>query len=133
MDSKLTALQRDVLDESPQRHPEKPTVGRIRMDAADEILANKLCALLSRAELRDLVDVRALEEAGHSVEEALPFAQAKDTGLTPAQLAWVLSQIRIDNCATIPGGATAAEIRAYLHALIQRLARLAHPDPDASS
>ena len=42
----------------------KPLVNGIRVDAPQEILANKLCALLSRSEIRDLVDVRALELAG---------------------------------------------------------------------
>jgi hypothetical protein len=41
------------------------------------------------------VDVRALEQAGYSLDEALTEAGTKDKGLTPAQLAWVLSQIKI--------------------------------------
>jgi hypothetical protein len=65
----------------------------VRVDPPEEILANKLCTLLSRSELRDLVDVYALEQAGFRVEDALPLAEKKDGGLTPAQLAWVLSQI----------------------------------------
>ncbi len=72
---------------------EKPVVGGIRIDPPEEILANKLGALLSRSEIRDLVDVRALELAGFRVENALAVAALKDTGLTPAALGWVLSQI----------------------------------------
>jgi hypothetical protein len=37
---------------------EKPVLHGIRIDPAEEIFANKLSALLSRAEIRDLVDVR---------------------------------------------------------------------------
>ena len=33
-------------------------------------MANKLCALLSRSELRDLVDVMALEQAGVGMDES---------------------------------------------------------------
>jgi predicted nucleotidyltransferase component of viral defense system len=72
---------------------EKREINGVRVDSPEEILANKLCALLSRSEIRDLVDVRELELAGFSVEAALPVAAKKDTGLTPAQLAWVLHQI----------------------------------------
>jgi aryl-alcohol dehydrogenase-like predicted oxidoreductase len=90
-------------------------------------MANKLCTLLSRAEIRDLVDVRALEEAGFSVEEALPAAQMKDGGLTPGQLAWVLSQVEIGEDAAIPGGLSPADLREYLLGLEKRLARLAFP------
>lgn len=82
-----------VHDRAPQGPLPKQVVGEIRVDPPQEILANKLCALLSRSELRDLVDVFALERAGFTVEDALPLAQRKDGGLTPAQLAWVLSQI----------------------------------------
>jgi hypothetical protein len=101
--------------------------GAIRLDSSEEILANKLCALLSRAELRDLVDVIALEKAGLRIEEVLPDAMRKDGGLTPAQLAWVLSELRIGDDARIPGNLSAAELRAALESLIDRLTRLAVP------
>ena len=116
-----------VRDSSPQWREEKPLVGRIRIDPPEEILANKLCALLARAELRDLVDVRALEATGLAVEAVLPAASAKDAGLTAAQLAWVLSQIRIGEDATPPGGVSADELRQYLASLIARLSRLGFP------
>lgn len=67
-----------VHDRAPQGPLPKQVVGAIRVDPPQEILANKLCALLSRSELRDLVDVFALERAGFAVEDALPLAQRKD-------------------------------------------------------
>lgn len=117
-----------VLDLAPQIFKDKPLVGTIRVDPPQEILANKLCTLLSRAEIRDLVDVRALESAGYSVEEHLPLAQRKDGGLTPAQLAWVLSQIEIGEDAALPGDVTATELREYLEDLKNRLAGRAFPE-----
>jgi len=102
-------------------------VGSIRVDPPEEILANKLCALLGRAEIRDLVDVRALEQTGLSLERALDAGRRKDGGLTPAQLAWVLSQITIGDEARIPGGVPAGELRRYLEQLIDRLVGLARP------
>lgn len=92
-----------------------------------EILANKLCALIGRAEIRDLVDVRALEGLGLSLTDALTAGERKDGGLTPAQLAWVLSQITIADDADLPGGVGPAELREYLNGLVDRLARLARP------
>lgn len=106
----------------------KQLVGAIQLDAPREILVNKLCTLLSRAELRDLVDVRALEEKGFPVDEALVRdAAKKDAGLTPAQLAWVLSEIRIPDGVTLPAGVEPSELRTYLEALRNRLARMAFP------
>lgn len=110
-----------------QRIPEKPVIGGIRLDPPEEILANKLCALLSRSEIRDLVDTRALELAGNKIEDALSAAALKDSGLTPAQLAWVLSQIEIGDDLIPPGGVSTEELRSYLADLIERLKRIAFP------
>lgn len=107
--------------------PEKPIVNGIRVDPPEEILANKLCALLSRSEVRDLVDARALEMSGYRIEDALPAAAAKDTGLTPALLSWILSQIELGDDLIPPGGVPLEELRLYLADLIARLTRLAFP------
>lgn len=116
-----------VFEQTEQLRPDKPAYGLVRVDPAEEIFANKLCTLLGRSEIRDLVDVRALEGLGLSLTEALEAGQRKDGGLTPAQLAWVLSQITIGDRASLPGGVTPAELRDYLRRLIDRLARLARP------
>jgi hypothetical protein len=118
-----------VRDRTPQWDAHKTLYDRIRVDSPDEILANKLCALLSRAEIRDLVDVRALEQAGFSLEQALRVAATKDAGLSPAQLAWVLSSVQIGDDALIPGGVEAGTLREYLANLQSRLALLAFPEP----
>ncbi len=110
-----------------QISPEKPTINGIRIDSPEEILANKLCALLSRSEIRDLVDVRELEKAGFNLENALSVARQKDTGLTPAQLAWVLNQIKFGDDLIPPGNVLVIELRNYLDDLISRLNRLAFP------
>ena len=116
-----------VVERAPQLVADKPWVGSIRVDPPEEILANKLCALLGRAEIRDLVDVCALERSGQSLELALAAGQQKDGGLTSGQLAWVLSQISIGEEARVPGGMTAPELRRYLLSLIDRLVALARP------
>lgn len=114
-----------VLDRAVQGAIEKQKFGDVRVDPPQEILANKICTLLSRSEPRDLVDVKALEEAGFRIEDAFPLAQAKDGGLTHAQLAWVLSQTNLDvydpkdfQDASVP---TREELRAYVADVIRRL------------
>ena len=111
----------------PQAKSEKLMCGEIRVDPPEEILANKLCALLSRSEIRDLVDVRALESIGYQIEDALNAAYQKERGLTPAQLAWVLSQIEIGSDVIPPGNVTREELVNYLTALIARLTKIAFP------
>ncbi|HSF38560.1 MAG TPA: nucleotidyl transferase AbiEii/AbiGii toxin family protein [Thermoanaerobaculia bacterium] len=116
-----------VRDLAPQIFSEKSLFGTIRVDPPEEILANKLCTLLSRAEIRDLVDVWALEKRGYSIETALEQASLKDAGMTAGQLAWVLSEIKIGDDAAPPGGLSAQELREYLHDLRDRLAGQAFP------
>ncbi len=116
-----------VRERVPQVFPDKPVIAGIRVDPAEEIMANKLCTLLGRAEVRDLVDLRALEGAGLSLRDALNAGARKDRGLTPAQLAWVLSEIRIGDDERLPGSVAVPELREYLRDLIERLSRLAQP------
>lgn len=116
-----------VMDEAVQGYPDKLRFGAVRVDPPEEILANKLCTLLSRNEIRDLVDVYALERAGFRVEDAIPLAQRKDGGFTPATLAWLLSEIQIGDDARIPGGITPADLREFIADLIKRFSRLAFP------
>ncbi len=117
-----------VRDYVVQLSNEKPLFDGIRVDPPQEILANKLCALLSRSEIRDLVDVRALELAGYRMEDALPAAAIKDQGLTPAQLSWVLNQIELGDDLVPPGGVSVKELRLYLRELILRLTKKAYPE-----
>ncbi len=69
--------------------------GRLTSDPPHEILVAKLCAILSRSELRDLEDVRALLDAGGDLVRALADAPRKDAGYSPVTLAWVLEQLPI--------------------------------------
>lgn len=119
--TRLSGLQ------TPQIHPEKLDREGVLVDPADEIFANKLCTLLSRGEVRDLVDVMFLEHAGLRVEDAIGPAATKDGGLTAAQLAWVLSQLTVGSDSRIPAGVTPVELRAFLEDLVSRLTRLAYP------
>ncbi|MGH9390806.1 MAG: nucleotidyl transferase AbiEii/AbiGii toxin family protein [Vicinamibacteria bacterium] len=64
----------------------------IEVDTPHEILVNKLCALLGRAELRDLIDVRDLLAQGGALEKALRDAPRKDGGFSPLTLAWVMRE-----------------------------------------
>lgn len=110
-----------------QVETDKRLVNGIRIDTPEEILANKLCALLSRLEIRDLIDIQYLENSGVDLNAALENAAKKDSGLTPAQLAWVLGQIKFGDNVTLPGDIPATELGSYLNDLIERISRKAFP------
>lgn len=116
-----------VVDRVPQI-ADKRAFGRVRVDAPSEIAANKLCALLDRFEVRDLVDLRLLLDTGLRLEDVLADAQRKHAGADPPTLAWVLSQSRIPPTAPIPAGMTASAIDAFRCELIATLTRMALPD-----
>jgi hypothetical protein len=116
-----------VLERVAQTAGPKRWVGTIAVDPVEEILANKLTTVLSRAEERDLVDLLWLERIGLRIEDALAAALTKDGGCTPATLAWVLSEVTIADDTPLPGGISAAELRAFLSALVVRLRVAAFP------
>jgi predicted nucleotidyltransferase component of viral defense system len=116
-----------VLERVPQTAGPKRLVGTVAVDPIEEILANKLTAVLSRAEERDLVDVLFLEREGLRVENALAAALEKDGGCTPAALAWVLADVSIPDDVGLPEGVSAAELRAFVGDLVARLRRAAFP------
>ncbi len=85
----------------------------ILADVPYEILVNKLCALLSRAEYRDLVDLQALLDTGESLDDALRDAESKDGGFSAATLAWVLKGMPLRALGQA-AGASEADIAARL-------------------
>lgn len=122
-----TTLVDLVIDRAPQI-ADKVSFGPIRVDTAREIAANKLCALLDRVELRDLVDLRLLLAGGMKLEEVLADALQKHAGADPATLAWVLSSARFAPTAPIPDGTSREAIDGFRRDLVDALTRLALPD-----
>jgi hypothetical protein len=56
---------------------------------------NKLCALLSRSEIRDLVDVEALLGSGGDLRRALEACPRQDAGFSPLTFAWCLQALSL--------------------------------------
>ena len=121
-----------VADPTPEITPdEKAVVGgaTIRVASMHEILVNKLCALLSRSEVRDLGDVKALLEAGGDLARALRDAPREDAGFSPLTLAWVIKDFRVERLAQAAGQAPEAvpALVAFRDDLVERLVDLARP------
>ncbi|MBI5500744.1 MAG: nucleotidyl transferase AbiEii/AbiGii toxin family protein [Deltaproteobacteria bacterium] len=119
-----------VVDRAPQLEEEKTRIGDVRVDSLFEIAANKVCALLSRNEPKDLVDLRAILDAGIRLEDALLGAERKDGGASAANLAFVLDQWRIGRAVRLPGDVDAGALEAFRLDLVDRLSRLAFPGVD---
>jgi hypothetical protein len=113
--------------------PTRRSIGRVEIlvDTPHEILVNKLCALVQRSELRDLVDVRGLLGASGDLERALRDAPRKDGGFSPLVLSWQLEGLDLISMGRAEGWTEheVAELAAFRTTLIARLSRLSHPGP----
>lgn len=113
-----------VRDRGPQLLS-KPVRDGVAMDSVEEIFANKITTLASRSEIRDVVDLYCLEQAGYRVEDHIEAALTKDAGATPATIAWLLSTLRIPE--RLPGDVSRETIVAYVRDLEARLRARAFP------
>lgn len=95
------------------------------MDSVEEIIANKITTLASRSEIRDIVDLYCLEQAGYRIEDHLENALRKDAGATPATIAWLLSTLRVPE--RIPGEIPREVLAAYIATLEARMRARAVP------
>jgi hypothetical protein len=124
--------EREILDfvaeHVPQLDSGKVTFGPIRVDTLREIIANKLCTLVGRAEQKDLIDLYFLEQRGHTVLAHLADAQLKEGGIDPAVLSFLLSEITIK---AIPEYVleplTPSDLETFVRKLQKDLAALSFP------
>lgn len=106
-----TCLVDLVVDRAPMIVTEKLTIGRARVDPLREIAANKICTLLGRVEVKDLLDVQQLLAAGIDLAQAVADAERKDAGVSVATLAWLMDDTETWTAA---GGERLADFRADL-------------------
>jgi predicted nucleotidyltransferase component of viral defense system len=110
-------------------HIEPPNrFGGIIVDSLQDISANKICAALGRAEMKDLVDLYFLDKEGFSIPSSFEMARRKDGGLSWETLAYTLSQFEINS---IPSfmikPVTVDELKQYLEKTIEWLIRQSPP------
>ena len=95
-----------VADPTPIAEPAQPFLlgdATILVETPHQLLVNKLCALLSRSELRDLVDVRVLVESGVDLARALADCPGQDAGFSPLTFAWCARALPVRRVAEAQG------------------------------
>lgn len=104
---------------------ERHCLGSVELLVASRhaILVDKLCALLGRMELRDLIDVAALLASGGELERALRDAPLEDGGFSALTLAWLLRSFEPQQLAPGAGidAETAEQLTHFRDQLIERL------------
>jgi len=86
-----------VNERVPQIFPQKNVFGNVRVDLPEEMVVNKLCALLGRIEYKDLIDLYTLNANGYESLKYLEISKRKDGGMAPSSLAYALSCLNIDD------------------------------------
>ncbi len=122
-----------VTDRAPQLDTEKNLIDGIRVDTQREILANKLTTLLSRSEVKDIIDLYFLEQAGHDILSAIPDAYEKDGGWgwEPAIVAMLLEGLSLDTLpALLVKDLDPEDLKAFQQRLRLAIAKLALPELD---
>jgi hypothetical protein len=122
-----------VADPVPLAEPPRQTEVQgvvIQVDTPHQIFVNKLCALLSRSELRDLVDVRALLDKGCDLERGLADCPRQDAGFSPLTFAWAVRGLavgRLGGALSWPPDEVDAIAR-FRDDLVDRVLAYARPD-----
>jgi predicted nucleotidyltransferase component of viral defense system len=119
-ESVIVDLVREVV---PQISKEKRNFDGIVVDTLDDIVANKICTVISRAEIKDHIDLYFLDRAGYRLEDHIKLAQQKDAGVSQAMLAYLFSEFRLSR---IPdymiSPASLEDLQEYFQSLSRKLA-----------
>jgi len=107
----------------------KTVFAPVHVDTLREIFVNKITTLISRCELKDLVDLYFLEKEGMRVEAYFEEAMQKDGGLDPAMISCILKSIQIQELPDyLIKPLTLDALRGFIEDLRERMAILAYPE-----
>jgi predicted nucleotidyltransferase component of viral defense system len=117
-----------VMDISPQIDPEKPWIEGVQVDSLHEIMLNKITTLISRCEIKDIVDLYFLEKEGLQVETYFEEAQLKDGGLDPAMISLLLDSVTIsERPEYMIKPLSIDDLQAFIDSLKRKMALLSYP------
>lgn len=113
---------------------EKPIYAGLRVDALADLITNKICALLGRGDIKDLIDLYFLDRSGVDVLSHLDAAKTKDGGLEPLTLSYVLESMSTDpGRLMLVDPVSEADVAAFRDRLVEQLLTLAWPEQPPSA
>jgi len=95
----------------------------IMVDTLDDITTNKICTVVSRAEIKDYIDLYFLARAGYPVEKFIQRAQQKDAGVSQAMVAYLLADFKLFKVPDFMiAPISVEEVQEFFHLLGRKLA-----------
>ncbi len=126
--SGASALVDCVRDQDLQIVTAKPVRDGICVDAIEDIICNKLAAIVSRTEIKDFVDLFCLHEKGYNLRKFVEPTQRKFGGIERGVLAASLSRFRLEASPEyMAAPLDPASVNAFLAGLAEDLALDAFP------
>lgn len=117
-----------VLEKVTQIDKEKKSFGIIKVDTPLEIGINKICTLLGRTEIKDLVDLYFLVKNGFDIAANIEKAKLKDGGVEPAMISYLLSQFKTDELPDyMIEKVTVQELTTFVSQLKKLMAQISFP------
>jgi Nucleotidyl transferase AbiEii toxin, Type IV TA system len=117
-----------VVEKVPQLNEDKCHFGDIVVDTLAEIGVNKMCMLISRSELKDVIDLYFLEQAGFRIEDHVDDAKRKEGGFDPAVISHMLSMMEMDSIPFyLKKPLEINELKLFVEDLRKRMAEIAWP------
>ena len=117
-----------VIEWVEQINPKKNIIDGMQVDTLEEIGINKICTLLGRTEIKDIIDLYFLSINGFDIIPHIDMAMKKDGGLDPATLSYIISEIKIKELPDyLLKTVTLDELNAFLSNLKIALAEIAFP------
>jgi len=118
-----------VVEKVPQKDEKKCYFDNIIVDTLDEIGVNKMCMLISRSELKDIIDLYFLEQSGFTIENHIEDAKRKEGGFEPAIVSHLLSTLEIDSIPLyLKKPLLIQDLKMYVEKLRKRMAEIAYPE-----
>jgi predicted nucleotidyltransferase component of viral defense system len=118
-----------VIEKTPQIDKIKNQFGDMVVDTLNEIGVNKMCTLLSRSEIKDIIDLYYLEQAGFKIEDHIEDAKKKDGGFDPATISYLLSTVEISSVPQyLVKPLKVAELKEFINNLRKRMAEISYPE-----
>jgi Domain of unknown function (DUF1814). len=118
-----------IVEKVPQRDENKCRFGDIIVDTLNEIGINKMCMLISRSELKDIIDLYYLEQSGFKIEDHIEDAKQKEGGFEPAVISHLLSTMEIDSIPFyLKKPLQLHELKTYVENLRKRMAEISYPE-----